>query len=93
MRFSLDHNNDADILEYLDGLPTHQRSVVIRDALRSYIHHDGVTLGDIWEDLQALKAMNINLQGRGISLKEKEKKDPSEISEDILSNLDQLGVN
>jgi len=91
IRFSLDHNKDADILEYLDGLPAHQRSVLIRDSLRSYVRHDGVTLGDIWEDLQALKAMSLNLQGRAISV-QREKEESGEVSEEILTNLDKLGA-
>jgi len=87
---SLDHQKDADILEYLDGLPGHQRNALIRDALRTYIHHDGVTLGDIWADLQALKAMNINLRGRGIAVREEG--EPGEVSDEVVGNLDKLGI-
>ena len=91
IRFSFDHQKDADILEYLDGLPSHQRSIVVRDLLRVHIRHDGITLGNIWDDLQALKAMNLNLQGRAISV-QREEGEPSEVDEEILKNLDKLGV-
>ena len=49
LSFTLDDQQDRDILRQLKGLPKRSRSRMIRDALRAYTGHSGVSLADIYQ--------------------------------------------
>ena len=52
--FSLDTEEDRDILQWLNSQPARKRSAAIREALRTYIG-GGVTLGDVYQAIRDLE--------------------------------------
>jgi hypothetical protein len=89
--FSLDSLQDADILRWLEGLPSRGRSVAIRDALRGYLGTRGVTLGDVY---QVVKEIDRKL-ARGVavaSTADEASADEADTPQDILDALDSLGL-
>ena len=92
LRFSLDHEGDRDIVEYIESLPTHQRSATIRDALRVHMRHDGVTIGDVYDAIKELKAsgLAVRTQPKRPDLKSSVHS-KAEVDPEILSALDNLG--
>jgi hypothetical protein len=55
--FSLDTEQDGDILTYLGGLPKRQKSKTFRDAMRAHIGNAGLTLGDVYQELAEIRRM------------------------------------
>lgn len=53
--FSLDDNEDADLVRWLDSLPKGRKSEVIREVLRQGRARAGLTLGDVYQAVKALE--------------------------------------
>lgn len=92
--FSLDDQDDRDIITWLRNLGHGEKSRVIRDALRAKMgtqDKDGVTLTDVYRlvlDFQATLAQGV------ITLDTADEARPGEedVDQDILDNLDGLGL-
>ena len=57
--FTVDGDEDRDLVRWLDGLPKRRRSEAIRKTLRAGLDRGGVTLGDVY---QAVKGLERKLQ-------------------------------
>jgi hypothetical protein len=53
--FTLDSEEDRDLVRWLDGLPKRGRSEAIRQVLRDHLSHSGVTLSVIYQAILDLK--------------------------------------
>ena len=52
--FTMDDIEDRDLLIFLNRLPRRRKSEAIRRALRAQIEADAVTLGDVYQAINAL---------------------------------------
>jgi hypothetical protein len=57
--FTVDGDEDRDLVRWLDGVPKRKRSEAIRRTLRAGLDRGGVTLGDVY---QAVKGLEHKLQ-------------------------------
>jgi hypothetical protein len=57
--FTVDSDEDRDLVRWLDGFPKRRRSEAIRKTLRVGLDRGGVTLGDVY---QAVKSLERRLQ-------------------------------
>ena len=57
--FTVDGDDDRDLVRWLDSIPKRKRSEGIRQALRAGLDRGGVTLGDVY---QAVKGLERKLQ-------------------------------
>jgi hypothetical protein len=57
--FTVDGDEDRDLVRWLDSIPNRKRSEAIRQALRAGLDQGGVTLGDVY---QAVKGLERKLQ-------------------------------
>lgn len=57
--FTLDTKTDKDLLRWLKQQPN--RSAAIRTVIREHLTHGGVTIGDVYQAVQALRQ---NIQSR-----------------------------
>lgn len=53
--FTLDSDQDRDLVRWMDNLPKRKRSEAIREALRGHLGHNGVTLGDVYQVVKELE--------------------------------------
>lgn len=53
--FSLDTEVDKDIQRWLEQQPPNRRSEAIRAAIREHLAHGGITVGDVYQAVQALR--------------------------------------
>lgn len=53
--FTLDTETDKDLLRWLKQQPRNHRSAAIRAAIREHLTHGGVTIGDVYQAVQALR--------------------------------------
>jgi len=54
LSFSFDTETDRNLLRWLTQ--QENRSAAVREAISNHISHNGVTLGDIYQAIQSLKA-------------------------------------
>jgi len=88
--FTLNSDKDGDILDWLDILPSGEKSSQIRDAVRSYISSqpdNDITLRDIMREIQDLKRDGVVVQGGVV-----EKSDCCDEPPDIVNTLNNLGL-
>ncbi len=86
--FSLDNQEDKDLMRWLDNLPKRERSGEIRKALQAWRNASGgVTLLDLY---QAIGALDRKI-GSGVVLAHNEQVAAAE-PPDIAANLDGLGL-
>lgn len=57
--FTVDSDDDRDLVRWLDAIPRRKRSALIRETLRAGLDRGGVTLGDVY---QAVKGLERKLQ-------------------------------
>ena len=53
--FTVDNDDDHDLVRWLDGLPKRKRSEAIRETLRAGLDRGGVTLGDVYQVVKGLE--------------------------------------
>jgi len=86
--FSLDNQEDKDLMRWLDNLPKRERSGEIRKALEAYLGQEsGLTLADVYHAIMGLEQKI----GNGIVLAACSENTASE-PPDIAANLDGLGL-
>ena len=88
--FTLNSEKDADILDWLDGLASGEKSSQIRDAVRSYIRSwagEDITLRDIMREIQDLKRHGVVVQSGVV-----EESDGCDEPPDIVNTLKNLGI-
>jgi len=54
--FTLDGENDRDLVRWLNGLPKGGKSERIRAVLRSGLARGGITIGDVYQAVKALES-------------------------------------
>jgi len=52
--FSIDPEQDRDLVRWLAGLPKRQKSTAIREVLRAGLAQGGLTLGDVYQAIKDL---------------------------------------
>jgi hypothetical protein len=93
MSFTLDSQNDRQILQYLQALPKGERSQAIRNALDAQIGGEPTTLGDVYQAVKDLERklasgpVLVQAGSPGISPHE-----PEDEPADVAANLDGLGL-
>jgi len=85
--FSLDNQEDKDLMRWLDNLPKRERSGEIRKALQAWRNGSDVTLLDLYQAIEALERKI----GSGVVLVQTEQVAAVE-PPDIAANLDGLGL-
>ena len=53
--FTVDNDEDRDLVRWLDSLPKRKRSDAIRKTLRAGLDRGGVTLGDVYQVVKGLE--------------------------------------
>jgi hypothetical protein len=93
MSFTLDSQNDRQILQYLKALPKGERSQAIRNALDAQIGGERATLGDVYRAVKELERklasgpVLVQAECAGTNPYESED-EPA----DVAANLDGLGL-
>lgn len=86
--FSLNEQDDRQLIRWLDGLPKGEKSGAIRAALHRYIMGGaGVTLGDVYEAVQELGRK----VGTGYVVVQQGGQQHAE-PPDVAGNIDKLGL-
>lgn len=93
LSFSLNSEQDRDILEFFKAQPGREKSKTFRDAMRFYMGSGSVTLSDLFQALGEIKRMLRS--GALVANSDQEEDDPE--SDDPLirkveSALDNLGL-
>jgi len=97
----LDHDRDADILSYLDGLSTIRRGRIIRDLLRNHINEDNAPIRSIVSRIdrkidELMRMPRYVTQQDVVADRPTALLDKSALSQDelenILDNIDKIGV-
>ena len=87
--FTLDNEQDRDLVRWLDGLHKRKKSEAIREALRSHLGRGSVTIGDVY---QAVRELERKLQtGAAVSAASHPSEEWDEPA-DIAAALDGLGL-
>ena len=93
MSFTLDSQNDRQILQYLKALPKGERSQAIRNALDAQIEGERATLGDVYQAVKDLERKlasgQVSAQAGSIGTSPYESEDEPA---DVAANLDGLGL-
>jgi superfamily I DNA/RNA helicase len=88
---TLDDEKDKRILRWLKDQPDKGKSEAIRKAIRAYLDQSGVTLQDIFNEIQELKRYGVALvplERQGQPLSEEERR----VSPRALHNLSKIGL-
>jgi len=88
---TLDDENDKRILRWLKDQPDKGKSEAIRKAIRAYLDQSGVTLQDIYNEIQDLKRYRVAvvaMEQQGQPLSEEERR----VSPKALDNLSKIGL-
>ncbi len=84
--FTLDSEQDRDLVRWLDSLPKRGRSEAIRDALRAHLGHSGITLNDVYEAIMDLKRSDFAADTSGNTVAANDE------PPDVAAALDNLGL-
>ncbi|PID87033.1 MAG: hypothetical protein CSB13_01355 [Chloroflexi bacterium] len=84
--FTLDTEQDWDLVRWLSGLPKGGRSERIREALRASMGRGDVTLADVYSAVLELRHSGLAIEGDG------EWNDDGDEPPDVADNLDRLGL-
>jgi hypothetical protein len=88
--FTVDGDEDRDLVRWLDGVPKRKRSEAIRRTLRAGLDHGGVTLGDVY---QVVKGLERKLQnGAVVSSSQREPVDGWDEPSEAAAALDALAA-
>lgn len=87
--FAVDSEKDRDIVRFLDRQPQREKSLAIREALRSHLGRGGVTIGDVYEAVQELGR---KLQTGAVVSADSHPADEWDEPADIAAALDGLGL-
>jgi len=87
--FTLNDDDDRDLVRWLATLPRRGKSKAIREALRVQLSQSGVTLGDVY---QAVKALERKLDGLAVVAGPITAGDVPDEPPDVAANLDNLGL-
>jgi len=88
---TLDDERDKRILRWIKSQPPKGKSKAIRDAITAYLDQSGITLRDIYDEIQKLKHYRVALvpmEGQGQPLSEEERR----VSPKALDNLSKIGL-
>jgi len=88
---TLDDERDKRILRWIKSQPQKGKSEAIRKAIRAYLDQSGVTLQDIYNEIQDLKRYRValvSMEQQGQSLSEEDKR----VSSRAFDNLSKIGL-
>jgi len=88
---TLDDERDKRILRWIKSQPKKGKSKAIRDAITAYLDQSGITLQDIYNEIQDLKRYRVAvvaMEQQGQPLSEEERR----VSSRALDNLSKIGL-
>jgi len=83
--FSYDTEKHKRLHRWLEGLPNRGKSEALRNALNDHLGQNGITLRDIYNEIQDLKR-------GGVAVVSEESRPQADIPADVLANLSKLGL-
>jgi hypothetical protein len=86
--FTIDPEEDKRVVRWLDELPKRERSRAIRQALASYLGQSGITLADIYSELQEIKRHGVAV----VPQDTQQTNDDDPVMTEALANLAKLGL-